>query len=259
MKNNVIWATMFLQMKNSFARKTFQFTLLAQPILYTCITYYMFKNSGIDNFIAYVILGSGLLSLWSCIVFSSAGDIDRERWMGTLSFLYAAPTSFVKVIIAKVIGNTLLSLFPFILSYLFSVVVFKQSLFILHVGWFFVVMVLSFVSFMCIAFLFASFFTLSRKASYLMNFLEYPIFILCGMAFPIDMLPNSTRLLSYALSPTWASNLLRQCIHGISDWQTFYEQIGVLILLSVCYFLLALKLFRYIDKKVRINATLEVS
>ena len=106
----VIWDTLRLQMKNSFVRPMFRFCLIINPVANTVIIYEMFRNSGQDNFGTYVILGAGLMAIWSCICFSSAGDISRERWHGTLAMIFVAPAGFQLIIFGKILGNTLLSL-----------------------------------------------------------------------------------------------------------------------------------------------------
>lgn len=258
MRNSIFIATMFVQMRNSFARKTFQFTLLAQPILYTFITYFMFLHSGIDDYLSYVVLGSGMLSLWSCIVFSSAGDIDREKWMGTLTTIFASPASFIKIIFAKIVGNTILSLVPFAISFILVRFVFNETFHIVNLPLFIFVFLLVILSFIAIAFLFAAAFTLSRKASILMNCLEYPIFILCGFVFPLSLLPQGIQYLSYLLAPTWASMLLKESVNGISDTNTFLSEGVILLLITVIYFIIGFVLFKQMDKKVRQDASLEV-
>ena len=75
MTRSVLLSTMMLQMKQSFVRPMFKFCLIANPILNTILLYEMFRNSGQENFASYVILGSGLMAIWGCICFSSAGDI----------------------------------------------------------------------------------------------------------------------------------------------------------------------------------------
>ena len=74
----VIISTMIVQMKQSFARPMFRFCLIANPILNTILLYEMYKESGENNYMAYVVLGARLMGLWGCICFSSAGDINRE-------------------------------------------------------------------------------------------------------------------------------------------------------------------------------------
>ena len=258
MHNSIIISTMKVQMQNSFARKTFQFTLLAQPILYTCITYFMFLHSGIRDYLSYVVLGSGMLSLWSCVVFSSAGDIDREKWMGTLTTIFASPASFVKIVLAKILGNTILSLIPFGISFLIVHFVFREAFNIVNGLLFVIIFLFVILSFVAIAFLFSATFTLSRKASILMNCLEFPIFILCGFVFPLSILPQGIQYISYLLSPTWASLLLKQSVKGIEDLNAFIWALIFLLLTTILYFVIGFLLFRYMDKKVREEATLEV-
>ena len=94
MPHSVILSTMILQMKQSYARNMFRFCLIANPILNTILLYEMFRNSGQENFASYVVLGSGLMAIWGCICFSSAGDINRERGIGTLRVIFAAPAGF---------------------------------------------------------------------------------------------------------------------------------------------------------------------
>ena len=69
----VLLSTMLLQMKQSFVRPMFRFCLLANPVLNTILVCEMFRNSGRTDFAAYAVLGAGLMGLWGCICFSSAG------------------------------------------------------------------------------------------------------------------------------------------------------------------------------------------
>lgn len=75
----VIISTMFVQMKQSFARPMFRFCLIANPILNTILLYEMYRDSGETNYMAYAVLGAGLMGLWGCICFSSAGGVCDDR------------------------------------------------------------------------------------------------------------------------------------------------------------------------------------
>lgn len=251
-------ATMRIQMLNSLSRPMFRFTLFANPILYTLITYVMFQHSGMQDFASYVILGSSLLSLWSSIVFSSAGDIDRERYMGTLSMLYASPTSFQIIVWAKLCGNLMLAVLPFLSSFLIVRFVFMEPVVLSHAGLFFAAFLFSTASFAALSYLFSAFFTLSRKASILMNCLEYPIFLLCGILFPIQLLPAFLHPLSAVLSPTWASTLLHMALQKEYSTVVIMQSGGVLLLLTLLYVLLGRIIFYMVDIHVRKKGTLGV-
>lgn len=88
---NIIFSTMKLQMKQSFVRPMFRFCLIINPIVNTIFLYEVFLNKSTDAFIDYVVLGAGLMGIWGCICFSSIGDINRERYSGTLPLIFVAP------------------------------------------------------------------------------------------------------------------------------------------------------------------------
>ncbi len=255
----VVFSTFKLHLSQSLSRATFRFCIIVQPLIYTFILYMVYRESSYTNYANYVILGSGLTSLWSSICFSSAGDIERERYMGTLENLVSSPSNFTTIILGKVLANTFLGLTGMILSLMFTKIFFKGSLYIEHGFLFLISFILMIFSFISIALFIAPIFTLSKNARALMNCLEYPIFILCGFVFPIDMLPPFIKPLSYVLSPTWAVKILRESSLGIDDFSTFYKKMVVLFFISAIYLIASKILFSKVDKRTRIEATLGVS
>ncbi len=251
-------ATMRIQMLNSLSRSMFRFTLFANPVLFTLITYFMFQHSCMQDFASYVILGSSFLSLWSSIVFSSAGDIDRERYMGTLSMLYASPASFQKIVWAKLTGNLMLALLPFLSSFLIVRFLFQEPVVLPHIALFLTAFLFSMASFAALSYLFSAFFTLSRKTSILMNCLEYPVFLLCGMLFPIQLLPTYLQPLSAVLSPTWAGRLLHLALDREIAASQFIQCLAILLVLTLLYILLGRIMFFFVDIHVRKKGTLGV-
>lgn len=259
MKNfRVLWSTLVLQMKSSFARPMFRFCLLANPVLNTVLLYEMFRGSAKENFTSYVILGAGLMGLWSCICFSSAGDINRERFSGTLPLIFSAPSRFSDIILGKIIGNTLLSLVTLVLSFLTALLLYglvpqvESPIYLLLS---LLAAVLCFISISVVA---AYLLTLSRKTQLYMNLIEIPIILLCGFTFPIEVLPSVLWPLSYALSPTWAVKLIRMSVAGMTDTGAYWKTFAVLAALTALYTLFGTLLARRIDRRVRVNATLEV-
>ncbi len=106
----------------TLARPTFQIVIILQPIVLATISYMLYKRSGqIEDFATFVVLGSGIAGVWSGIVFSSAGDIDRERSYRTLSVLVSAPTELFVTMFGKIVANGILSTFSLLVSILFSV------------------------------------------------------------------------------------------------------------------------------------------
>ncbi len=255
----VIISTMILQMKQSFARPMFRFCLIANPILNTILLYEMFRESGATNYMAYVTLGAGLMGLWGCICFSSAGDINRERFSGTLALIFTAPAGFPTIILGKIIGNTIMSLLTMIISLMTSVIFFRIQLQLADPLFFLIALLAAILSFIVISSVIACILTLSRKTELYMNCIEIPIILLCGFAFPVSVLPFGIRIVSYTLAPTYAVELMRMAVWGITDKAEFFEKLLVLMILTLIYAVISVFLYKKIDRSVRIAATLEVA
>lgn len=259
MTGSVLLSTMILQMKQSFVRPMFRFCLIVNPILNTILLYEMFRNTGQTNFATYVILGAGLMALWGCICFSSAGDIDRERYSGTLSLIFAAPAGFPTLVLGKILGNTLLSLGSLLISMSTAAVVYRAPISLASPGYFLVALVSVMGSFIAISMVLAYLLTLSRRTTLYMNCIEIPFILLCGLAFPVEILPAWLQPLSRCLAPTWAVELLRMSVQGVSHGGVFWRAFAVTCMLSAALALISLFLYQKMDHSVRIRASLEVS
>lgn len=255
----VIFFTALLQIKCSLARPMFRFCLIANPIVNTVLLYEMYVNSKKEDFLSYVVLGAGLMALWSCICFSSAGDINRERYSGTLALIYTAPAGFSTIITGKVAGNTMLSMVTFLLSFLTAKVLFGVRMEVNHPGYLLVAFLGAIISFSIISIFAAYLLTLSRKTQLYMNCIEIPIILVCGFVFPADILPEWVRPISYGLSPTWAVKLLRMSVTGDWNVKAYYSTLLILAAVTGIYLILGWALSAMIERQVRILATLEVN
>ena len=258
MTRSVLLSTMVLQMKQSFVRPMYRFCLIFNPILNTVLLYEMFRNSGNADFASYVILGSGLMSLWSCICFSSAGDINRERFSGTLALIFAAPAGFPAIILGKILGNTLLSMVSIMISMVTAFAFYQAPLHLASPGYFLIALIGMIGSFVVISSVIACLLTLSRKTALYMNCIEIPFILLCGMSFPIDVLPGWLQMISRCLAPTWAVELLRITVRGVTDTEVFWRNFMIMTVLSAVLAVFSAWLYKVIDHAVRIHATLEV-
>lgn len=199
------------------------------------------------------------MGVWTCICFSSAGDINRERWSGTLSIIYTTPADFRFIILGKILGNTILSLLTFAISYITARILFRAD-FIMERGQQFIIAFIGMIiSFGVISVFVAYLLTLSRKTTLYMNLIEFPIILVCGFVFPVEVLPIWVQKISYSLPLTWGVKLLRMSVMGEGTVWVFYETLLKLTCITGIYMILTILLYRVIDKQVRIKGTLEMS
>lgn len=254
---NVLTASAVQQFKTSIARPMFRFCVIAQPIIFGLLLGFMYMEKTSEDFTVYALLGSGLASFWGSICFSSASDIHRERWYGTLENIYAAPIGFKWIVLGKIIGNSVWGFLSLCLSFTVVSIFFNKTLIVAHPIILIAGILLMTFSLVAIGFLFAALFTLSRNARVMMNFMEYPVYILCGMLFPLELLPKILYPISYSFSPTWAVKIIRFSVSGGELNSVLFYFVG-LIIITIIYSILSVVMFNRIDVKCRIDATLEV-
>lgn len=136
---------------------------------------------------------------------------------------------------------------------------FGASLGEVHIQYLFIALLAVVVTFAIVSIGIAYILTLSRKTGLYMNCIEVPITLLCGFAFPVEFLPNWIQPISNCLAPTWAVRLLRLSIMESIDVNEFYNVLVMVCIINLVGVVINKILYRLIDKKVRLHATLEVS
>lgn len=254
----VLFKSAHVHLTQTLSRSTFKFVIFFQPLIYSFLLYMMYRDSVNINIGEKIFLGSGLLTLWTSIIFSSAGDINRERYMGTMEIIYSSPTDFRVIYLGKILANLILGLFSVILSFICTKYFFQLDITLKSPVYFILAVIVTIFSFVTISILFAMVFTLSRNSNLLMNCLEYPIFILCGFTFPISLLPEKLQYISYILSPTWTVLVLREGLVGVKEPSNFFLHISYILFLSIFYLILSSFLYKKVDQYARKNGTLGV-
>jgi len=250
--------TILVHMKLSIARPMFKFIIWISPLFYSTLAIFIYGKDSPETLFHYVVLGSGFMALWSSIIFSSASDVNRERFYGTLEIIFISPVPFAVTLIGKIIANTLWGLISMILSFVYLKFVFQLDLVFYHPWVFLTALLFVLLSLAVFSFFLALAFTLSRQAEALMNFIEYPIYLICGFLFPISYLPAWVQGISYVLPPTWAIQLLRDVTTETFSSQTVLFSFTALVSLTVLYIFIGMYFYRLMDKKARFHGKLGV-
>lgn len=254
----VILSSLKLQMKQTFARSMFRYVIIVSPILSGILMGLIYSGKSSSEFVSFAIIGTATMTMWSSIAFSSAGDIERERYMGALQQIFNTPPNFYNIMLGKILGNTILGFLSMIFSFLFMSIVFQVPLKIESPIIFFAIFLIGIISYMIVAQMLSGLLALSRKTRVFMNSIGNIIYILTGSVFPIFILPKGVQMISYLLTPTYVIHLMRLCIKG--DIFTFEFNIYFLglIITTLIYLILSIKFYKIIEIKVRAEGTLEV-
>ena len=233
------------------------FTILVQPLIIALLGLWMLGDKG-EQYIMFIVVGSGLTGLWSGLLFVSGNSINVERWSGTLETLVGVPTSLSVIVFGKNLANVIQSLISMIVAYLLASLLFGYQLTLTQPLLFFLSLALTIVAFISFGLIIAPIFVMNPAVQQWQNAMEFPVFILAGFLFPIALLPNWLKPLSYILPPYWAAVAL----HGTSSGNAPLEQTlaawGVMLLESIICLLIASWLFRKMLVKARRDATLDM-
>lgn len=253
----VIFSSAIVHMKQAIARSMFRYCLFLNPLCNAILLGLMYSNKSNQEFTLYAILGTSLSSFWTIICFSSAADINREKYLGTLPILFTSPSGFKKIIFGKLLGNSLWGVVAFLLNALFVMTLFNRFLAVKSFSFLVIVIVLAVLTFVSIGLLMCSAFTLSRSARLLMNLIEYPLLLITGMVFPLDFISQYVKWFSYALSPTWVMEAFKLAVYG-GNLKEMFVVISILCLLTGFNFIIAYFAFISVENKSRIDGSLEV-
>ena len=127
---------------------------------------------------------------------------------------------------------------------------------ITHPLLFSIAIILTLLSVSALGLIFASAFVLSRYAQVFTNGLEFPIYVISGSMFPIALLPFWVHPAAYALGPTWGIEAIRLAAAEHAIPEVFWVNLGVMLVITLVYGVLAGFLFRKVEVKSRRDGSL---
>ncbi len=233
------------------------FTVIVQPLLIAILALAMLQDKG-EEYILFIVVGSGMTGIWSSLLFISGNSINVERWSGTLESLVGMPTSLSVIVFGKNLANVGQSLLSMVVAFSLAVLLFDYDLTFSQPLLFIISLLLTVIAFISFGLVIAPVFVMNPSVQRWQNAMEFPIYILCGFLFPIAMLPQWTTPISYLLTPYWAARALHGTSTGNAPLEQTFFAWGMMVLFSVIYFFIASQLFKVMLVKARTDATLDM-
>ena len=200
------------------------------------------------NYVQYIAPGIiGMAILFTSLFAGVSIIFDRE--FGFLKEILVAPVSRVSIVLGKALGGTTTSMIQGLIMFgfaLFLGVTFKSEFG--AIGGFFMSILFMFLiglTFVSIGVAIASKIESMEGFQAIMSFLIMPMFFLSGALYPIEVLPDWLRVLTYFDPLTYGVDGLRYAIQGAEVAQfPILLDFGVLVIFSVCLVLLGAYLFK---------------
>jgi ABC-2 type transport system permease protein len=243
-----------LQMKLMSVTATYIFVSIILPIILAASAYFIFRGSSAPTSTTMVVVGGGLLGMWSVTLFGSGAAVTRQRATGTLESLVAAPTPFVMTLAPLTVATATMGVYS-IAATLGWAALFGIPLRIDDPAAFAVSVIGTVISVGLLGMLLAVAFVLYPAAQALSNLAQYPLWLFSGALVPLDHLPHWAEVCAAPLGPSWGVKAVRASVEGGDVLQPLLVSVA----LGLCYLVLTLVLLRVVEWRARQAATLALS
>jgi len=239
------------QMNVQFRMRTlnlFAFGLIVtQPVIFSAVGYFLARTAGRTRIdFIHTIIGSGVMGLWSTLLFTSFFDLRADRREGTLELLVGSPTSIFSILAIRAFANVLLGSTSFLLSMIVAMSVFDFSIPSGNLPYFFVSLAILLFGFWCVGIFLAHFPVVSRLSGLFVNYLELPIGLITGFMFPVSLLPIWAQWLSRLIPISWGFNGLSTSfqtdINMPALWTYWLTTLGISLVYLIGTFYMSKKL-----------------
>jgi ABC-2 type transport system permease protein len=216
---------------------------ITQPVIFSAVGYFLARMAGRTQIdVIHTLLGSGVMGLWSTLLFTSFFDLRADRREGTLELLVGSPTSIFSILSIRAFANVLLGSASFLLSMIVAMALFDFSLPLGNLPAFLVSLAIMLFSFWCIGIFLSHWPVVSRLSGLFINYLELPIGLLTGFMFPVSLLPTWAQWLSTLTPMSWAFNSLSASLQPGIDmpnlWANWMMTLGIsLVYLAGTFFM----------------------
>lgn len=247
----LVFAAWRLQFK-LFSRSPFFVSLaLFTPIAYVTIALLMAGNGNASE-ATHVLFGAGLLGTWSTTLFGAGESLYMQRFTGTLTMLLSSPRTLFAPVVGFSLASVTLGLYSIAAVWFWGVVVFHVKIGNADIFGLIVGLLVSLFSLVSLGIVLAAYYILSRQAMAISNLLEYPIWIVTGLLFPVSYLWEWMAWFGKILPLGWAVDVVSRAIAN----RPYGFELSVAILLSLLFALLGYLLLKRVDYKVRVSGEL---
>jgi ABC-2 type transport system permease protein len=225
------------------------------PLFFATTAFLVYRQADDPAVMVYAGLGSAVMGIWSVVATTTSRLLQRERWLGTLELLVAAPTRFALVLVPITTAMASLGLYSLTATLLWGWLLFGITVPVASPVLFVLAIVVSIFSIALIGFLLSVAVVRYRTAWAMGNLLEYPGWLVCGFLVPLTIFPTWVGWIAYALPPTWGMQAIRSAASGGSPWRDVLLCLG----LGLVYGLVGALLSETVLRSARRHATLSLT
>jgi ABC-2 type transport system permease protein len=251
-----IVATGFVLHVKSACRSVFYVSAsLIEPMLIATVVLLMADAGGKISDRVPLVLGAGLVGMWSSALFGAGTTLQALRHQSVLPQLVGAPAPLLTALIPLCLASTAIGVYSFVAALAWAMLAFGIAPAIADLVGFGLALVATVGSLAALGLLLSTAFVHFRNASAFANALEFPIWLLSGFFIPVAALPHWLGPITWMLAPSWGAEALRAAAAGGSP----AAGIAMSCALAALYLAAAALLLRAFERAARKTATLSLA
>jgi len=239
--------------------------LLVWPVIFPLTFYFMGKGlagttgQGLGNFerlaqtgdyASFLILGNLVWLFININLWMGGLALQRDRMLGTFDTHWTMPASKVSLVLGATLASTVLNFFPLVIGiYFYSLIgAFKISANYLSVLFSIILIMPFLIGFLLV---FAALTVRLRQAGMSVHITRTVLSILCGLQFPLAVLPESVSSIGKHIPLTHFVNMIRGIIIHKQSLFTYRESIIYLSITGVFMLFVGILVFELTKRSVK--------
>ncbi len=240
------------------ALQLFSFGLIVtQPVIFSAVGYFLARAAGRTEIdLIHTVIGSGVMGLWSTMLFMSFYDVRSDRREGTLEEIVGSPTPLFTILSVRILTNVLFGGLSFLLSVFAAFLIFGYVPPVANLPYILVSLAVQTLGFWGIGLFLAYWSVVSRLTGFFVNYLELPVGMLTGFMFPVSVLPIWAQRLSWFTPFSWSFNALSASLQPGPDLLQMAGNWLVSIGVAGLYLSITLLMSRKMEDMIRVTGEL---
>ena len=208
------------------------------------------------NYFAFVLIGIAFSNYLQVSVRSLSKNIRDAQMMGTLEALLVTQTEIPTIILGSSLYSYLLTSFQVFVYLILGVVLFGVNFSAANYGGAFLLLILTITSFSSIGIISASFIMIFKKGDPVTWMVTSLSWLLGGVFYPIQVLPDWLEKFAYLLPITYALNGMRLALLQGQSLKELMPNIFALFVFTVCLLPVSIFIFNKAVKKAKVEGSL---
>ncbi|MGD2026745.1 MAG: ABC transporter permease [Anaerolineales bacterium] len=209
-------------------------------------------NTGTENYIAYMMIGSSVFTIVSMAFWHIANWLRWEMQSGTIESIYLTPTHRIWIAGGTAIYSMVRSILTAFIAYFIGSWILGadplQGELLLALGF----ILVGTIPLYGIMLVFGALILKIKEANAIINLAQWVLNLLMGVFYPIAVLPPLARFAALLFPPTWMTNGVRSAILGVGFFfQEWYLDFAVMWAFLIIAPLVGIWVFRKAENSVR--------